>query len=141
MSNTDFMKSALELGTSGFMLLIVLMLTFKMYKIFEKIPEKFDLLTQRLEESNKDLSSQLIKTAIIQESILSIIKETIVSVNNNTLKMVALENKIENSYEKIQEISKKTDDTIEEIRDLNSKFLIKKTIEEMPNQMDGKKVV
>lgn len=130
MNNTDFMKSALELGTSGFMLLIVLMLTFKMYKIFEKIPEKFDLLTQRLEESNKELSNQLIKTAIIQESILSIIKETIVSVNNNTLKMVVLENKIENSYEKIQEIAKKTDDTIDEIRELSNNLAIKNCIEQ-----------
>lgn len=122
----NIIAGAFELGIPGFMLLIVLLvityLVSKLSSLFLKMPEKFDVLTERIADSNKELSNQLIKTAVIQENILSIMKETMVAVNNNTLRMAVLENKIENNYIKIDEVSMRNEDTIEKLDNINTKL-------------------
>lgn len=122
----DLMKNAFELGLPGFMLLIVLLVVMffvvKMSSVFIKMPEKFDVLTERIADSNKELSNQLIKTSVIQENILSIMKETMVAVNNNTMRMAVLESKIENNYQKIDEVSLRNEDTIDKLENINSKL-------------------
>lgn len=116
-------ENAFHLGMPGFMLLIVLMIVMffvvKMSNMFLKMPDKFDALTERIADSNKELSNQLIKTSVIQENILSIMKETMVAVNNNTLRMAVLENKIENNYMKIDEVVTKNDETIDKLENIN----------------------
>nr|DAV25196.1 MAG TPA: hypothetical protein [Caudoviricetes sp.] len=122
----NIIANAFELGLPGFMLLIVLLIVIffvaKMSNVFIKVPEKFDVLTERIADSNKELSNQLIKTSVIQESILSIMKETMVSVNNNTTRMAVLENKIENNYQKIDEVSLRSEDTIDKLENINLKL-------------------
>lgn len=122
----DLIKNAFELGLPGFMLLIVLLIVVffvaKMSSVFIKMPEKFDVLTERIADSNKELSNQLIKTSVIQENILSIMKETMVAVNNNTTRMTVLENKIENNYQKIDEVSLRNEDTIDKLENINYKL-------------------
>ena len=119
-------NGAFELGLSGFMLLIVLVIVVyfvaKMSSVFIKMPEKFDMLTERIADSNKELSNQLIKTSILQENILSIMKETMVAVNNNTMRMAVLENKIEANYDKIEEVASRNEDTIEKLETINIKL-------------------
>ena len=116
-------ENAFHLGMPGFMLLIVLIIVMffvvKMSNMFLKMPDKFDALTERIADSNKELSNQLIKTSVIQENILSIMKETMVAVNNNTLRMAVLENKIENNYMKIDEVVTKNDETIDKLENIN----------------------
>jgi len=45
-----------------------------------------------------------------------------VAVNNNTLRMAVLENKIENNYIKIDEVSIRNEDTIEKLENINTKL-------------------
>lgn len=122
----NIVTNAFELGLPGFMLLIVLIIVIffvaKMLGVFIKMPEKFDVLTERIADSNKELSNQLIKTSVIQENILSIMKETMVAVNNNTLRMAVLENKIDNNSQKIDEVSMRNEDTIDKLEDINTKL-------------------
>lgn len=122
----NVVNGAFELGIPGFMLLIVLLIVLffiiKMSSVFIKMPEKFDVLTERIAESNKELSSQLIKTSTVQENILSIMKETMVAVNNNTLRMAVLENKIENNYNKIDEVSLRNEEAIDRLDTVNAKL-------------------
>lgn len=119
-------SNAFELGVAGFLLLMVLiivtMLIGKMFSVFQGVTEKFDTLTERIADSNKELSNQLIKSSVTQESILSIMKETMVAVNNNTTRMAVLENKMESNYSKLQEISVKTSDAADKISDIHSKM-------------------
>ena len=93
-----------------------------MSSVFIKMPDKFDVLTERIADSNKELSNQLIKTSVIQENILSIMKETMVAVNNNTMRMAVLESKIENNYQKIDEVSLRNEDTIDKLENINFKL-------------------
>ena len=122
----NMVSNAFELGLSGFMLLIVLLVVIyfvaKMSTVFLKMPEKFDVLTERIADSNKELSNQLIKTSILQENILSIMKETMVSVNNNTVRVAVLENKIETNYQKIDEVSIRNEETIDRLDNINTKL-------------------
>jgi hypothetical protein len=122
----NIITNAFEFGLPGFMLLIVLLIVIffvaKMSNVFIKMPEKFDVLTERIADSNKELSNQLIKTSVIQENILSIMKETMVSVNNNTTRMAVLENKIENNYQKIDEVALRSEDTIDKLENINLKL-------------------
>lgn len=122
----NLIKNAFELGLPGFMLLIVLLIVIffvaKMSNVFIKMPDKFDVLTERIADSNKELSNQLIKTSVIQENILSIMKETMVAVNNNTMRMAVLESKIENNYQKIDEVSLRNEDTIDKLENINFKL-------------------
>lgn len=122
----DIVTGSLELGTSGFMLLIVLMTVLlfvsKMATVFSKMPDKFDVLTERIAESNKELSNQLIKTGTVQENILSIMKETMISVNNNTVKMAVLEEKLEKNLSKIEEVVSKNEDTIDRLCEIDAKL-------------------
>lgn len=122
----NLIKNAFELGLPGFMLLIVLLVVIffvaKMSSVFIKMPDKFDVLTERIADSNKELSNQLIKTSVIQENILSIMKETMVAVNNNTMRMAVLESKIENNYQKIDEVSLRNEDTIDKLENINFKL-------------------
>lgn len=118
--------SSFELGATGFMLLIVLMtvllLVSKMATVFSKMPDKFDVLTERIAESNKELSNQLIKTSTVQENILSIMKETMISVNNNTVKMAVLEEKVEKNLNKIEEVVSKNEDAIGKLCEIDAKL-------------------
>lgn len=122
----NIVAGSLELGTSGFMLLIVLMTVLlfvsKMAAVFSKMPDKFDVLTERIAESNKELSNQLIKTGTVQENILSIMKETMISVNNNTVKMAVLEEKLEKNLDKIEEVVSKNEDTIDRLCEIDAKL-------------------
>lgn len=122
----SIVSNAFELGVAGFLLLAVLiivtMLIGKMFTVFQGVTEKFDTLTERIADSNKELSNQLIKSSVTQESILSIMKETMIAVNNNTTRMAVLENKMESNYDKLQEISVKTSDTADKISDIHAKM-------------------
>lgn len=122
----SIVSNAFELGVAGFLLLAVLiivtMLIAKMFTVFQGVTEKFDTLTERIADSNKELSNQLIKSSVTQESILSIMKETMIAVNNNTTRMAVLENKMESNYDKLQEISVKTSDTADKISDIHAKM-------------------
>ena len=95
--------------------------------------EKLQLLTERVIDTNASLNTQLInsnsemsnliaQSSIRQDNILSVMKETIVSVNNNTLRMAILENKTEGIYTKIQEVSVKADTTADKLDDINLKL-------------------
>lgn len=132
---SQIIDGAFKLGLAGFILLIVLIILLtmlsKMTCIFTAIPEKFDLLTDKLAESNKNMTTQLInsnkelscqltKTLVIQENILAVMKETIVTINNNSVKIAILENKLDNNHEAIQEISKKTDATMRELKEIKN---------------------
>lgn len=118
--------NAFELGLPGFLILTVLIIVtiviIRLFTVFQKVTEKFDVLTDRIADSNKELSNQLIKSSITQESILSIMKETMVTVNNNTVRMAVLENKMESNYGKLSEISDKTNDTIARLEDMHVKM-------------------
>lgn len=122
----QIVTNAFELGIPGFILLItliaVLLVIGKMFSIFQSMTEKFDVLTDRIADSNKELSNQLIKSAVTQDSILSIMKETMVAVNNNTVRMAVLENKMEGNYGKLQEVSNKTDNAVDKIEMYHTKM-------------------
>lgn len=122
----QIVDNAFELGLPGFILLIVLIaitvIIGKMFTIFSKMTEKFDTLTERIADSNKELSNQLIKSAVTQDSILAIMKETMVAVNNNTVRMALLENKMESNNDKLQEISVKTDNTADKMETIHIKM-------------------
>lgn len=122
----EIVGKAFELGLPGFILLTVLVIVItviaRLFTVFQKVTDKFDLLTERMAESNKELSNQLIKSSVTQESILSIMKETMVAVNNNTVRMAVLENKMESNYDKLSEISNKTDDTVIRLEDMHIKM-------------------
>ena len=111
---------AFELGMSGFMLLIVLILVVilvgRTYNSFAKIPDKLDSLTDKIAESNKELSNQLVKTSIIQENILSIMKETMISINNNTVKMAIIENKLDEVNFKLDEVKKIAENNVAKLK-------------------------
>lgn len=119
----NIIYNAFELGVAGFILLIALiavsMLITRMFTLFKTMTEKFDTFTERLADSNKELSNQLVRSSVTQDSILSVMKETMVAVNNNTVRMAVLENKMENSYDKLQEISNKTDSTIDKMESIH----------------------
>ena len=53
--NESFILKAAELSSSAFMLIIVLILTSKMYNIFTQTTEKLDKITTELSDSNKQL--------------------------------------------------------------------------------------
>lgn len=121
----QIIDGAFGLGIAGFMLLIVLIVILffvgKMASVFTKIPEKFDVLSNKIAESNKELSNQLIKTLVVQENILSVMKDTISSVNNNTTKMAIVEDKIESTQKMIKDISNISENTIRKIDEVNEK--------------------
>lgn len=125
-SMNNMVDGALGLGISGFMLLIVLIITLytivKMSGVFLKLPEKFDTLTERLADSNKELSNQLIKTSAVQESILLIMKETMIAVNNNTGRMSIIEEKIENNISELRDVSLSNNNVIRKLDTIDTKI-------------------
>lgn len=103
--NESFIIKAAELSSSAFMLIIVLILTSKMYNIFTQTTEKLDRMTTELANSNKQLSNQLIKCITMQENVLNTLKDTMTSVKDTSIHMISLEAKIDNTYNKINEIA------------------------------------
>jgi uncharacterized coiled-coil protein SlyX len=103
--NESFIIKAAELSSSAFMLIIVLILTSKMYNIFTQTTEKLDRMTTELANSNKQLSNQLIKCITMQENVLNTLKDTMTSVKDTSIHMISLETKIDNTYNKINEIA------------------------------------
>ena len=103
--NESFIIKAAELGSSAFMLIIVLILTSKMYNIFTQTTEKLDRMTTELANSNKQLSNQLTKCVTMQENVLNTLKDTMTSVKDTSIHMISLETKIDNTYNKINEIA------------------------------------
>lgn len=101
----SFIIKAAELSSSAFMLIIVLILTSKMYNIFTQTTEKLDKITTELSESNKQLSNQLTKCIMMQENVLNTLKDTMTSVKDTSIHMISLETKIDNTYNKINEIA------------------------------------
>lgn len=103
--NESFIIKAAELSSSAFMLIIVLILTSKMYNIFTQTTEKLDRMTTELANSNKQLSNQLTKCVTMQENVLNTLKDTMTSVKDTSIHMISLETKIDNTYNKINEIA------------------------------------
>lgn len=103
--NESFIIKAAELSSSAFMLIIVLILTSKMYNIFTQTTEKLDKITTELSDSNKQLSNQLTKCIMMQENVLNTLKDTMTSVKDTSIHMISLETKIDNTYNKINEIA------------------------------------
>lgn len=103
--NESFIIKAAELSSSAFMLIIVLILTSKMYNIFTQTTEKLDKITTELSDSNKQLSNQLTKCIMMQENVLNTLKDTMTYVKDTSIHMISLETKIDNTYNKINEIA------------------------------------
>ena len=101
--NESFIIKAAELSSSAFMLIIVLILTSKMYNIFTQTTEKLDKITTELSDSNKQLSNQLTKCIMMQENVLNTLKDTMTSTEDTYIHIINLENKIDN----LREIDKK----------------------------------
>ena len=76
-----------------------------MYNIFTQTTEKLDRMTTELANSNKQLSNQLIKCITMQENVLNTLKDTMTSVKDTSIHMISLETKIDNTYNKINEIA------------------------------------
>lgn len=103
--NESFILKAAELSSSTFMLIIVLILTSKMYNIFTQTTEKLDKITTELSESNKQLSNQLTKCIMMQENVLNTLKDTMTSEEDTYIHIINLENKIDNVYNKVNKIA------------------------------------
>ena len=103
--NESFIIKAAELSSSAFMLIIVLILTSKMYNIFTQTTEKLDKITTELSDSNKQLSNQLTKCIMMQENVLNTLKDAITSKEDTYIHIINLENKIDNTYNKINKIA------------------------------------
>ena len=101
----EFIIKIAELSASAFMLVIVLLLTNKMYNIFTQTTEKLDKMTTELADSNIQLSNQLTKCIMMQENVLNTLKDTMSSIKDTSVHMINLENKIDNTYNKINEIA------------------------------------
>ena len=103
--NESFIIKAAELSSSAFMLIIVLILTSKMYNIFTQTTEKLDKITTELSDSNKQLSNQLTKCIMMQENVLNTLKDTMTSTEDAYIHIINLENKIDNTYNKVNKIA------------------------------------
>ena len=103
--NESFIIKAAELSSSTFMLIIVLILTSKMYNIFTQTTEKLDKITTELSDSNKQLSNQLTKCIMMQENVLNTLKDTMTSTEDTYIHIINLENKIDNTYNKVNKIA------------------------------------
>jgi uncharacterized coiled-coil protein SlyX len=103
--NESFIIKAAELSSSAFMLIIVLILTSKMYNIFTQTTEKLDKITTELSDSNKQLSNQLTKCIMMQENVLNTLKDTMTSTEDTYIHIINLENKIDNTYNKVNKIA------------------------------------
>ena len=103
--NESFIIKAAELGSSAFMLIIVLILTSKMYNIFTQTTEKLDKITTELSDSNKQLSNQLTKCIMMQENVLNTLKDAMTSTEDTYIHIINLENKIDNTYNKVNKIA------------------------------------
>lgn len=103
--NESFIIKAAELSSSAFMLIIVLILTSKMYNIFTQTTEKLDKITTELSDSNKQLSNQLTKCIMMQENVLNTLKDTMTSTADTYIHIINLENKIDNTYNKVNKIA------------------------------------
>ena len=101
----SFIIKAAELSSSAFMLIIVLILTSKMYNIFTQTTEKLDKITTELSDSNKQLSNQLTKCIMMQENVLNTLKDAITSAEDTYIHIINLENKIDNTYNKVNKIA------------------------------------
>ena len=102
--NESFILKAAELS-SAFMLIIVLILTSKMYNIFTQTTEKLDKITTELSDSNKQLSNQLTKCIMMQENVLNTLKDAMTSTEDTYIHIINLENKIDNTYNKVNKIA------------------------------------
>ena len=103
--NESFIIKAAELSSSTFMLIIVLILTSKMYNIFTQTTEKLDKITTELSDSNKQLSNQLTKCIMMQENVLNTLKDAMTSTEDTYIHIINLENKIDNTYNKVNKIA------------------------------------
>ena len=103
--NESFIIKAAELSSSAFMLIIVLILTSKMYNIFTQTTEKLDKITTELSDSNKQLSNQLTKCIMMQENVLNTLKDAMTSTEDTYIHIINLENKIDNTYNKVNKIA------------------------------------
>lgn len=103
--NESFIIKAAELSSSAFMLIIVLILTSKMYNIFTQTTEKLDKITIELSDNNKQLSNQLTKCIMMQENVLNTLKDAITSTEGTYIHIINLENKIDNTYNKVNKIA------------------------------------
>ena len=103
--NESFIIKAAELSSSAFMLIIVLILTSKMYNIFTQTTEKLDKITTELSDSNKQLSNQLTKCIMMQENVLNTLKDAMTSTEDAYIHIINLENKIDNTYNKVNKIA------------------------------------
>ena len=103
--NESFILKAAELSSSTFMLIIVLILTSKMYNIFTQTTEKLDKITTELSDSNKQLSNQLTKCIMMQENVLNTLKDTMTSEEDTYIHIINLENKIDDTYNKVNKIA------------------------------------
>lgn len=103
--NESFILKAAELSSSTFMLIIVLILTSKMYNIFTQTTEKLDKITTELSDSNKQLSNQLTKCIMMQENVLNTLKDTTTSEEDSYIHIINLENKIDDTYNKVNKIA------------------------------------
>ncbi len=101
----SFIIKAAELSSSTFMLIIVLILTSKMYNIFTQTTEKLDKITTELSDSNKQLSNQLTKCIMMQENVLNTLKDTMTSEEDTYIHIINLENKIDDTYNKVNKIA------------------------------------
>ena len=121
----EFIIKIAELSASAFMLVIVLLLTNKMYNIFTQTTEKLDKMTTELADSNIQLSNQLTKCIMMQENVLNTLNDTMSSIKDTSVHMISLENKIDNTYNKINEIAIDVGDSnmkIELLKDKISKL-------------------
>lgn len=123
MDINNIAEGAFELGLTGFLVFVVLvivgLLIGKLFSVFQQIIVKFDILTERISDSNKELSNQLIKTYTTQENMLEIIKETMVAVNNSAKQMSILQTKLECNYEQLHS---KTDSTVGKLENIQLKL-------------------
>lgn len=101
----SFIIKAAELSSSTFMLIIVLILTSKMYNIFTQTTEKLDKITTELSDSNKQLSNQLTKCIMMHENVLNTLKDTMTSEEDTYIHIINLENKIDDTYNKVNKIA------------------------------------
>ena len=101
----EFIIKIAELSASAFMLIIVLILTSKMYNIFTQTTEKLDKITTELSDSNKQLSNQLTKCIMMQENVLNTLKDAMTSTEDTYIHIINLENKIDNTYNKVNKIA------------------------------------
>lgn len=116
----ELIQKIAELGASTFILFIALVITIKISNVFSNVSKKIDNLADVLSKNNKELSNQLTQCIVLQENLITTMKETVTLLNENNIKMLKLENKMDNIAMNVKDATldlKKTNRKVEIILD------------------------